>query len=546
MQLTTPAKAGFGRLVLCLCISVMLFIACGGPEQSDIVGPGDDDDGFLETYRDIDGDGLFHNVEDCEVCHHVFDINDNLALIADTLMTPNSGERVVVFTSRQGANSFADGDEVYDGICEVCHTATNYHQNSEAGNHQHNAGTDCVLCHSHALEFIATGGGGGQGHATHTGGGIGLDLACDYCHRSDLSAFQDGEPFATTHVCDECHSPGGILDGVDDPELGARSNWPEGVYDNGELATGKERWCAGCHDLGESAVNGVSAPAVAGNGEWGFFSTGHGRDGTVSCTNCHDASLPHFDGVAHSYRASLDNHSSAFRLAQLDGGAPLVVPRTGFDWDDPYSDPSYFDLCFSCHDKYALLGGPSAPPGPYFTESMQTNFRQAASVIIPDGEGTDIAAYSIMGAQAKNSHYTHLTGPPHFYDSDRDSAVDSYGTCVACHNVHGSSSPANVRDGKLIGNEPSLNFSHVRYDRHDPAMGGCGDPIVMTSADVTGPQSHGGIMRANSGPAANGVCNFCHCGGGSTGDPEYVINCYDPDCVDYYRGYIAPPPPVRR
>ena len=101
-----------------------------------------------------------------------------------------------------------------------------------------------------------------------------------------------------------------------------------------------------------------------------------------------------------------------------------------------------------------------------------------------------------------------------------------------------------IRDGRLIGNEPSLNFSHVRYDRHDPSLGPCTDPIIMTSDDVTRAESHGGIMRAATGATANGVCTFCHCSGGDTTGPEYTVNCFGVSCVDYYRSYVEPPDPV--
>ncbi len=550
MALRSAIGTRSGRIILTILIALVFVGACSKLDDGGLVDPvdgtagpgGDSGDDWL-VYRDIDGDGMIHHVPECTVCHHVFEDSDNLRFIPEILSTPSSGDRAVIFTARQGQNSFADGDNVYDGVCEVCHTATSHHRNDASGDHSHYAGADCIGCHTHAGEFSPTGGGGtGQGHTTHTNGSVGITLACDYCHLSDLSSFQDGHPFATTTVCNECHSPDGLIDGVDDADIGARTNWPAGVYEEGNLGTGKERWCSGCHDLGTSTINGIAAPAVAGDGAWGFYATGHGQGGAVNCLDCHDATATHFDGIADSYRVIDDNYQTAFRLADLDGQPPLNIPRNGFEWDGPYTDPDYYALCFSCHDKYALLGSPDAPAGPYNMPAITTNFRSDPSVIIPDGESTDIAGYSISGAISKNSHYTHLAGPPQFYDSDRDGAVDSYGTCVACHNVHGSTSPAMVRDGKLIDHEPGLNYDWVRYDRHGPLIGGCADPIYMTSTAVTGPESHGGVMRSNGGPAGNGICNYCHCSGAATGDPEYVINCYGPDCVDYYRVYIEPGP----
>lgn len=524
---------------------ILLTAACGvvdAPREPDDGHTGDPPPPgmFQEQYTDVNQDGLFHHCDSCLDCHDLRDMS-NLALVRRSVATPHSGVRDVIFRAREGAHSYADGDSVYDGICEVCHTATAYHRNDAAGDHTHAAGENCVRCHSHEFEF-APFGGSVQSHQRHLGPE--LHLACGDCHADTPGLFRDGLEFALTTVCDDCHSPDGLVDGVDDPVVGGRTHWATGIYQDGTLPAGRQRWCAGCHDLGTSVIAGVAAPPVAGDGTWGYEATGHGRHGTVYCTDCHDVSAPHIDGTPHSYRAALHNYQAAFRLADVDGGAPLLVPRELGDRINPYDDPPYFDLCFRCHDRHALLGGPLAPAGPYYAPTMRTNFRNDVPMIIPDGQGTDISGYTITGVDAANSHYTHLmAGPPIFYDSDRDGTPDSYGSCVACHNVHGSSSPKMIRDGKLTGHAPGLNFAYVRYDRHDPPAGPCADPIVMTSAGVTAAESHGGIMRTDTGPDANGVCTFCHCSGSSTGDPEYIINCFGVSCVDYYRSYVETPVP---
>jgi len=509
----------------------------------------------------------------CSDCHEVHDPdNVNLALVAANV----NGAGMTFQDNDLGDNGLhdfihANHDPVsYDGICEVCHTATTYHRNTADGDHAHFVDLLCTDCHPHSTGFMpsaeactACHGQPPDGaafpntagsHAVHMTAPDGPNIAdCFVCHSSlgggthinGAASFATGADansngnidLAETDVCDACHSPDGAFDGANNATYGAKANWADGVYDEGSLPPAKAQWCAGCHDQGTSTVNAVSAPAVAGDdATWGYYTTGHGRSQMVACTDCHDLSAPHFDGVAHSYQAVADNYQQAFRLKSINGGAPLVVPRTGFDSLDAYDDPPYWDLCFSCHDRYALLGGPTAPAGPYYADQFGTNFRSDDSVIIPDGLNTDIAPYSMTGATDFNAHYAHMDGPPHSYDSDRDGTADSYGTCVACHNIHGSTSPAMVRDGRLIGLEPALDFSYVRYDRHNPQQGGCTDPIVMTSAGgVPLLDSHGGVMRTDSGAGNNGICSFCHGGGSSTGDPEYVINCYDPDHVDYYR-----------
>ncbi|MFQ6108810.1 MAG: cytochrome c3 family protein [Candidatus Aminicenantales bacterium] len=86
----------------------------------------------------------------------------NLKLVLASVSTPNSGLREVVFISRgrdvgdPEQYSFADGDDNYDGICEVCHTQTKHHRNNSTGKHQHNKGRTCTLsnCHSHINGFI--------------------------------------------------------------------------------------------------------------------------------------------------------------------------------------------------------------------------------------------------------------------------------------------------------------------------------------------------------------------------------------------------------
>lgn len=64
-----------------------------------------------------------------------------------------SGRKNVKFIGPTGPNSFADGDPIIDGICEVCHTQTMYHQNSSAGDHTHFSGQNCINCHHHTSGF---------------------------------------------------------------------------------------------------------------------------------------------------------------------------------------------------------------------------------------------------------------------------------------------------------------------------------------------------------------------------------------------------------
>lgn len=85
--------------------------------------------------------------------------------IASVISPTGQGVRYVVVESRgtsQGQpslHSFADGDEdgngVYDGICETCHTLTGHHRNDDSpgGDHTHNVGKTCTQCHNHDNYF---------------------------------------------------------------------------------------------------------------------------------------------------------------------------------------------------------------------------------------------------------------------------------------------------------------------------------------------------------------------------------------------------------
>jgi hypothetical protein len=98
-----------------------------------------------------------HMGANCLTCHQAHN-TDNLAGVREVARTTDRSERAVSFTSFTGIGSFADGDGVYDGICEVCHTTTKYHRRDGSGFANHSsgvgmAGKDCTICHTHASGF---------------------------------------------------------------------------------------------------------------------------------------------------------------------------------------------------------------------------------------------------------------------------------------------------------------------------------------------------------------------------------------------------------
>ncbi|MDY6987284.1 MAG: cytochrome c3 family protein [Thermodesulfobacteriota bacterium] len=255
---------------------------------------------------------------DCSVCHYSGKEESeecqncsNLKHVRCDIETPNSGSATVVF---EGPDSYADGG---GGICEVCHVNTLCYTN-EGGGGSHSDNPDCVSCHPHGQpggSFSAVASYGPQSHDTHIRGDKGPEIgACTDCHDEDnFSLFADGNSFTSTTVCDNCHSPGGAFNGV----VMAKDSWVDGVYElNGlSLRSGKEQWCATCHDdipaNSKQDGTGISAPEKTGdNTTFGYYVTGHGATGAYNatlhgqngpgyaCTVCHDASSTHITGIS--------------------------------------------------------------------------------------------------------------------------------------------------------------------------------------------------------------------------------------------------------
>ncbi len=163
----------------------------------------------------------------CFTCHTLHD-TENLSLINEVIDTDvlppdyriKSGLREVVFLNQAGPNSYADGDAVYDGVCEVCHTETKYHRSDASGDQTHFPGTKCTNCHEHANYFQPTGIANHPRAVTdcsncHADGAAEpsnlLQIhgsACQKCH-PDLSYDRTilGELGTFQGECFECHNP---------------------------------------------------------------------------------------------------------------------------------------------------------------------------------------------------------------------------------------------------------------------------------------------------------------------------------------------------
>ncbi len=421
-------------------------------------------------------------IVDCGSCHnphypdtttdpHDWSTASNLKLIRmDTTKYIPGAEEPAIYQENPGDYSFDTAP--YNGICQSCHTNTTYHSNSGIGT-DHQIATACTTCHQHENGFLHGGGGtdctdchsDSGSHATHLGGnnrGPATAILCTNCHVEGLyPLFENGVILSETTVCDPCHSPNGTYDGVEDPIIGAKTNWTVGVYTGDALTTGKEKWCVTCHDDSPSVINTTSAPDIAGDESgsflygtgYGYYKTGHGLETTksypdsggiqfgagVECDDCHDFSLPHIDGDGRTFdcgelvpgnECDSDEYKSSYRLDDVLGANPMEMPKLSGG-----ISTSSFALCFNCHN----------PVNYQDDGNNSSNFRNAT-------------------VSPNNLHNRHLsvTHSQHFRAdwktitemSDNNSRI----TCVACHNVHGTKNLSMMRDGRLIGATTSLKL----------------------------------------------------------------------------------------
>lgn len=459
----------------------------------------------------------------------------NSTIVLDEIIDPmvsKSGNSAVRFYNISGANSFADGDGIYDGVCEVCHTETAHFTNDGTGTDQHHdnlggkEGTNCISCHPHTNEFghgagsgtgcdechgkDADNGGAGttRSHSTHTetdGDDLkGPGLECQDCHDTNNFPYFRKESFdvpkryfgndtsgdgkidlSETYICYDCHSPGGSYNGVNDAVIGAKNNWRDGVYDGTTLRTGKELWCAGCHDESPArskiseqtlTVEGVYAANIVGdNSTYGYYINGHGRNIAVECTNCHSPSKNHIDHLSEPLEDILeisDNllNPTNYRFYDNKG---MELPRDGI------YDSADFALCYACHDE-DLVSDPT---------NSDTNFRQDN--------------YFSGGSPMLNLHNHHMNM----------GTTSTMPSCIYCHDPHGTTNPrmtvpsrmgtfAFLREGTGSDPDPSLYYELTDTGLWDTSSN-VGAAITSAACDQCHWSTYISDLSAGVGPNDN-------------------------------------------
>ncbi len=277
-------------------------------------------------------------------------------------------------------------------------------------------------------------------------------------------------------MCDNCHSPSGAFDGVNDPDVGAKygnggelkENWRNGVYAaDGELAPGRERWCATCHDDVPAYSNGVLTGGVyasnvtGNNATFGFYVTGHGRSavfgaypamswqsapapgnpaaGVASYTVCHDGlpSQPHIDDVAgttNRLRPGFENDQGKTNCSNCHapGGAADADPSFYTASGDYEASSHGGTLCTACHDVHGGAGpftGMTRAEDENLCYSCHTDGvirNDALSNNRPGGYSLADDIEQAFAMPQKHDHGTVFSKGGESYTLE----------CVSCHNVH--------------------------------------------------------------------------------------------------------------
>ena len=88
----------------------------------------------------------------CTQCHDPHG-TDNIQLVLDAIATPQGPTQPIVFNNLSGKadGSFASASAPGTGLCEVCHTTTQFYRADGTGNPHYTF--SCAPCHTHAAGF---------------------------------------------------------------------------------------------------------------------------------------------------------------------------------------------------------------------------------------------------------------------------------------------------------------------------------------------------------------------------------------------------------
>ena len=442
-----------------------------------------------------------HQNQGCLSCHTPH-ASRNIYLIRESIQTPNSGSKTVLFKTKGIGDPYNDPDPVagdntsgamgdgsdgaYTNICEVCHTATSHHRNdasTPAPNH-HDAEI-CTTCHSHE-----------QGFPTAESDG---NLACDTCHTEIYDSMKSGAPgfhhtltsadpdyLRTNFTCLMCHVDHDIFRPDLNPGIGGRGRnlrsdsantvvqGDATVLTNTDFTnSGNGGLCISCHEGNDCLACHAfkSGQAANFNHVWitraGYAGASSTHNYTVASTFASDGSSfnancvkCHGDNLASSYQNSpftFGLHGTPF--------SEILSPLGQAGATDPLEET----FCYRCHsttsnpnaganlDYYGVK--PMSGAGPLLVEQdlgrVSTHPVGATSAVHVPGESSQNMPRHVECTDCHNPHETTsdrppspalpgaLTGVDGIDQSGNfvESVTSSYQVCFKCHGDRHGAAP---------------------------------------------------------------------------------------------------------
>ncbi len=392
--------------------------------------------GMAPTMSDVGLHTVGGNIVSCGACHEPHNIEPNsgqgAGLIRTELRHP-SATAAVNFPSG-GANDFVSEGGTYDGMCEVCHTNTDYWRNNASGDHLHNQLLECPVCHTHNAGFTPQGG-------------------CTTCHDQNQGARRlitgpSGDfAMASHHVvgtvddadCGACHYTGDHGSGIvklKDPDLGASVVYEWDAADPAAMTP----FCLGCHDSDGSASGGGLTPFTDGvappdvSATWGasahaVLPYAANNNNPISCMG--DGTTSGCHGNAHGSDAekmveTVEPTIEAFCSASCHSGQDDHASGTTFG-----ANGETFTLsCTSCHNPHVSTGmhdeaGKSPLTLPDFTRDPAVNPRAMGTTLWGEAAGEKMDDVAGTG--------TYVT--PNGDTLDGSELADYPTFCLSCHGV---------------------------------------------------------------------------------------------------------------
>ncbi|WP_304504274.1 cytochrome c3 family protein [Aestuariivivens sp. NBU2969] len=358
-----------------------------------------------------------HQGFNCLDCHQLHNAN-NIMLIKDQIdidLTAGVDLRTVVFNSQgttatpvqAAAKSFADGDGVYDGICEVCHTnnPSTYHYNNPAGDHTHNAGKTCTSCHPHRDPDTGTSFPNGSCHACHEDAAGPQEYPATGAHEAHAGLLYG-------FTCSECH-------------------WGHGSGGANEPSHSSGTVDVVFNPTGLASRFGLDAATPT----W--------DSGTKTCSNiyCHSNGRSAFRGDING-----SGNETTLNTWSGDAGVPMtpiyVNPTPRWDTGTIPKGIALNEGCDYCHPS---VGGRRGVP---IVGNFNPPYTITASTVPVEINNPNTGAHTATGAHEGNSnHYTDNDVQPWNGTGYDDGWPDVQ--CFWCHNV--DTNNVNPTDTKLQG-----------------------------------------------------------------------------------------------